>query len=98
MDTDADMPLTSNPRYARFSRRLRGIMLDCIITLTVIAIALLAAALMRNDDFSRVLGWVVVVLLLLYEPVLVSATGGTLGHHFSNLRVVDDHAGGHVSF
>jgi uncharacterized RDD family membrane protein YckC len=36
--------------------------------------------------------------LLLYEPILVSFTGGTLGHYFSNLRVVDERNGGNVSF
>jgi hypothetical protein len=35
---------------------------------------------------------------LLYEPVLVSFTGGTLGHYSTNLRVVDDRSGGNVSF
>ncbi len=72
-------------------------MLDWIITLSVMAGALLIAASARNDDVSRMLGILVVTAMLLYEPVLVSFTGGTLGHHFSNLRVVDDR-GGNVSF
>ena len=38
------------------------------------------------------------IALLLYEPVLVSFTGGTLGHTWTNLRVVDDRHGGNVSF
>ena len=38
-----------------------------------------------------------VTAVLLYEPVLVSFTGGTVGHHLTNLRVVDDR-GGNVSF
>jgi hypothetical protein len=53
---------------------------------------------MANDNFSRALGLVVIVALLLYEPVLVSFTGGTLGHYSTNLRVVDDRSGGNVSF
>jgi uncharacterized RDD family membrane protein YckC len=97
MSFEVDTPTTPGARYARFSRRLRGIMLDWIITLGVIAGALLVAASARNDDVSRVLGFVVVTALLLYEPVLVSFTGGTLGHYFTNLRVVDDR-GGNVSF
>ena len=52
---------------------------------------------MQNDNFSRVLGFSGIAALLLYEPVLVSTTGSTLGHHFTNLRVVDDR-GGNVSF
>jgi uncharacterized RDD family membrane protein YckC len=40
----------------------------------------------------------VIITLLLYEPVLVSFTGSTLGHYFTNLRVVDERSGGNVSF
>ena len=97
MNTEVETPTTSGPRYARFSRRLRGIMLDWIITLSVMAAALLIAASARNDDVSRALGILVVTAMLLYERVLVSFTGGTLGHYFSNLRVVDDR-GGNVGF
>jgi uncharacterized RDD family membrane protein YckC len=97
MSIEAETPAISGPRYARFSRRLRGIMLDWIITLSVIAGALLVAASTRNDDVSRALGILMVTVVLLYEPVLVSFTGGTVGHYFSNLRVVDDR-GGNVSF
>jgi hypothetical protein len=40
----------------------------------------------------------VIVALLLYEPILVSRIGGTLGHYFNNLRVVDKDDGGNISF
>ncbi len=73
-------------------------MLDWIITAAAIAAALLATASSGNDEVSRVVGWAVVFMLLLYEPILVSAAGGTLGHIFTNLRVVDDRNGGNVSF
>jgi len=36
----------------------------------------------------------VVTALLLYEPGSVSFTGGTVGHHLTNLRVVDERDGG----
>ena len=85
-------------RYGRFSRRVRGMMLDWIITLIVIFGAVLVATTVGSDHLSRPLGILVVIALLLYEPVLVSFTGGTLGHYFSNLRVVDERSGGNVSF
>ena len=86
------------PRYARFSRRLRAMLLDWIITLIAIFGAVLLAAWISNDNFSRALGVAVVIALLLYEPVLVSYTGGTLGHYFTNLRVVDARDDGNISF
>jgi uncharacterized RDD family membrane protein YckC len=88
----------ATPLYARFSRRFRGIVIDWAITMAVIFGAVMLAVSVENDNFSRVLGFLVVATLLLYEPILVSFTGGTLGHHFTNLRVVDDRSGGNVSF
>ena len=96
MSSDADLTTKPAPRYARFSRRLRGIVLDWIIGMAMFG-AVLIATTVRSDDFSRALGILVVVALLLYEPVLVSLTGGTLGHYFTNLRVVDERDG-NVSF
>jgi uncharacterized RDD family membrane protein YckC len=86
------------PRYARFSRRLRAMLLDWIVTVVVLFGAVLLAATVSNDNFSRGLGVAVVIALLLYEPVLVSFTGGTLGHYFTNLRVVDERDGGNIGF
>src|SRR5260370_42592600 len=73
-------------------------MLDWVITLIIIFGAVLVATTVGNNNVSRALGILVVIALLLYEPVLVSFTGGTLGHYFSNLRVVDERSGGNVSF
>ncbi|WP_426529462.1 RDD family protein [Bradyrhizobium sp. McL0615] len=60
--------------------------------------AVMLASVVQNDNFSRALGVLVIAALLLYEPVLVSFTGSTLGHYFTNLRVVDERSGGNVSF
>lgn len=98
MSLDTVLPTATTPLYARFSRRFRGIFVDWIIALAAIFGAVLVASAVGNDKFSRALGVAVVAALLLYEPVLVSFTGGTLGHHFTNLRVVDDRSAGNVSF
>jgi uncharacterized RDD family membrane protein YckC len=98
MSVDADMPTPPEPRYARFPSRIRGIVLDWIFAMAILFGAVLVAVSIQNDGFSRTLGFLVVITLFLYEPVLVSLTGGTLGHYFTNLRVVDDRHGGNVSF
>jgi uncharacterized RDD family membrane protein YckC len=59
--------------------------------------ALAVASNAQSDTLARILGVAVVVILLLYEPVLVWRTGGTLGHSWTNLRVIDDR-GGNLSF
>jgi uncharacterized RDD family membrane protein YckC len=60
--------------------------------------AVLLAVSVGSDILSRELGILAVVLLVLYEPILVSRMGGTLGHYFTNLRVVDDRGGGNIGF
>jgi uncharacterized RDD family membrane protein YckC len=98
MNVETEPPLSPEPRYARFSRRLRAMLIDWVFAVFVLFGALLAAASLRDDHLARALGVMVVLVLVLYEPVLVSVSGGTLGHHWTNLRVVDDRDGGHVSF
>lgn len=87
----------ASPRYARFGPRLRGMVVDSTLTLLLIMAALMVSSSLRSDAVSRLLGVTVAASLLLYEPVLVSRFGGTLGHWFSNLRVVDDRNGGNVT-
>jgi uncharacterized RDD family membrane protein YckC len=83
--------------YARFTRRVQGVLIDSIIFMLILAGSLIVAVSLASDNVGRVLGITVVVTWLLYEPVLVSMTGGTVGHYLCNLRVVDDH-GGNVGF
>jgi uncharacterized RDD family membrane protein YckC len=99
--TTVDQPtpeLQGAARYARFSRRLRAVFIDWALTLAVVFGALFIASAMRNDDVSLFLGVAVITIVILYEPVLVSRAGGTIGHYLTNLRIVDNATGGNVSF
>jgi uncharacterized RDD family membrane protein YckC len=98
MSLDAEVPAGGTARYARFGRRLRAIVIDWFLLVVLTFSALSVAAAARSDEISRGLGIFVVIVLVLYEPLLVSLTGGTLGHYFANLRVVDQRDGGNVSF
>ena len=86
------------PAYARFSRRLRGLFIDWILFLLLMVGALFLVTALRSDSVSRYLGFAAIAVFLLYEPVLVSLTGGTIGHYLTNLRVVDDRTKRNVSF
>lgn len=97
MSLDVDAPVLT-PSYARFPRRLRGIIIDWIFSLVLVFGALFIAVSVGSDDVSRMLGILVVLVLVLYEPVLVWLTGGTLGHYLTNLRVVDERNQRNVSF
>ena len=50
-----------------------------MIVMVVLFGAVMLASMVRNDNFSRVLGVLVITTLLLYEPVLVSFTGARSG-------------------
>src|SRR5690242_2381794 len=94
---DAIPQLPSQAQYARFYRRLRGMFIDWVLALVMMFGAVLVAISVGSEMFSRILAVVVVLFFVLYEPVLVSRTGGTLGHWYTNLRVVDDRTGGNLS-
>jgi uncharacterized RDD family membrane protein YckC len=86
------------PRYARFNRRLRAFLIDWIIALALFFGGMFVAVSSGSDAVSRALGIAIIAALVLYEPVLVSSMGGTLGHIAANLRVVDQSHGGNLGF
>src|SRR5690242_1930582 len=98
MSVTADPPIATAaaPSYARFSRRLRGLAIDWIVFSLLLAGVLSLATAQRSDSIGRYLGFSALAIFLLYEPVLVSFTGGTIGHYLSNLRVVDERTKGNV--
>ena len=68
-----------------------------MIAMAVLFGAVALASNISSDNAARALGVAVVIILLLYEPLFVTRFGGTLGHIWTNLRVVDDR-GGNVGF
>lgn len=87
-----------NPKYARFTRRVQGLMYDLMILVVTIALTLFLATASEGIGASRLIGFTGAAIVLLYEPVMVSTLGGTFGHLLRNLRVVDDRTQGNVSF
>jgi uncharacterized RDD family membrane protein YckC len=88
---------SDTPAYARFTRRVQGMMIDYIVISLLIAGALMIAVAFESNSIGRILGFTVAAIWLLYEPVLVSLTGSTLGHRYCNIRVVDNR-GGNIGF
>lgn len=84
------------PAYARFMPRLRALYIDSIIMMVVAFGVLFVAVTLRSDNLARVLGFTIIASWLLYEPLLVSFAGGTIGHRRTNLRVVDDRTQGNI--
>jgi uncharacterized RDD family membrane protein YckC len=87
-----------SPLYGRFSRRLQAVLIDWIVILLLIFGAVFIAVTLDSQSLARTLGFSVAAGWLLYEPLLVSLTGSTIGHYVRNLRVVDNRTGGNINF
>jgi uncharacterized RDD family membrane protein YckC len=75
------------PLYASIPRRIQAVMLDSVL-LVVLLIIGTSVAEMLSPGVARWINRLMILTILLYEPLLVSAWGGTLGHRMLNLRVV----------
>jgi len=86
------------PAYGRFSQRIRAVVIDWIIMMMLLVTAVFVGISTNSDRIGRVLGFAVLGIWLLYEPLLVSVAGSTIGHYRTNLRVVDNRTHGNISF
>ena len=87
-----------NPKYARFTRRVQGLMYDSMIQVVAIALTVSLATAGEGIGASRLVGFAGAAIILLYEPIMVSMRGATFGHALRNLCVVDDRTHGNISF
>lgn len=79
--------MNSDWRYPRFLRRLQAVMIDSIILVSLVMGSLIIAA--SFGVTGRDAAILIVVMTLLWEPLCISITGGTIGHHLIGLRVVN---------
>ncbi|HSL68997.1 MAG TPA: RDD family protein [Longimicrobiales bacterium] len=85
--------------YARFTRRVHALSLDALLYLGAVILMILGAPLFASSAVGQRLFFASFVgFMLLYEPVLVTRLGGTLGHGWANLRVVSNRSGANLSF
>ena len=90
------VPVT--PRvYPTLPRRLWALILDVALLVSgLLAVAIVAPALPGTAASAVLVG--AFLLFVLYEPILVSGAGGTVGHHLMNLRVQRDCAPTRIGF
>ena len=85
--------------YARFPRRLIALAFDGAVCAAVAAVSIAIAVIFEPGQTGRLtLLGSFLAFLLLYDPLMVSLRGATLGHQWANLHVVPDNRDGHLSF
>ncbi|HVU51681.1 MAG TPA: RDD family protein [Polyangia bacterium] len=99
MATEADAPAAAGVPdvvlYARVWPRVKAILVDWFIIMAAFLIAALVGTHVRGAGAAAFVAWLGVWAL--YDPLMVWLTGGTVGHHALNLRVVADRTGGRPS-
>ena len=77
--------------YARIWPRMMAILVDGFVLIGAFVVAALVGANLPGSGGIAFVVWF--AFWVLYDPVMVSRTGGTVGHHIQNLRVVSDRTG-----
>jgi uncharacterized RDD family membrane protein YckC len=86
-------------RYATFTRRFRALVIDNLfLSGASVALFFLGDAVSDVPGATRLMLLLILALVLLYEPLLVSRRGATIGHAVARLRVVDMRTGRWPSF
>ena len=81
--------------YARVWPRAKAILIDGFILALAFLVAAIVGSRLAGAGPVAFIAWVAVWAL--YDPLMVWLTGGTVGHHVMNLRVVSDATGGRPS-
>lgn len=82
--------------YARVWPRTKATVIDGFILLGAFVLAALVGTNINGSGATALLLWG--AFWVLYDPLMVSRTGGTVGHYLQNLRVVSDRTGHHPPF
>lgn len=76
--------------YPRLVRRLRGVFIDGLVV-PIAAMGTLVALSYAGVESTWIRVACPLLVVLLLEPVAVSVTGGSIGHHLTGLRVRKEH-------
>jgi uncharacterized RDD family membrane protein YckC len=90
--------ITTARRYSTFARRMRAMVIDFFVVMSAGIVGMLLLDLVEADLAARAYVILLFGLAFLYDPVLVSTTGATLGHRAVNIRVVDRDADRRIGF
>jgi uncharacterized RDD family membrane protein YckC len=73
--------------YPRLIRRIRALLIDFVIILIVLVLSFLLAGVFEQAS-NLIRAAIAFIPVILYEPLLVSIKGGTIGHQIMGVEVV----------
>jgi uncharacterized RDD family membrane protein YckC len=80
--------------YARLGLRFRAFLIDYFIVVGTFLLSAFVGGKLQDVPGAGALLFVSwAVFAVLYEPVMVWRTGGTIGHHLKNIHVVSERTG-----
>jgi uncharacterized RDD family membrane protein YckC len=79
--------MDATTRYPRLIRRVQAVLIDGVI---IPVLAIFVVMVVGSDGYAgSYAAFAAVLAVFLLEPFLVTATGGTIGHHLRGIRVLD---------
>ncbi len=84
-------------KFPVFSLRLRAYLIDLLFLTFLVYLSAFIVSLL-GDISGAVKGVIFVAIIVLFEPILVSFSGGNIGHHCLGIRVVDAKTHKNINF
>lgn len=83
------------PVFPRLLRRIRASMIDSVVYILIFALWFYTLPYLQNFPGPARIA-LPIMLWLILDTLLVSTTGGTIGHHLMNIKVVDSRSLNHI--
>lgn len=87
--------MNENNTYPRLLRRIQAFFIDGIIIPCALFAAIFVVA--RFELQGIYIAFLGALIIFILEPLLVSTTGGTIGHHMIGIEVKSKKSGGHIN-
>lgn len=86
-----------NQNYSDIPTRIKAVAID---TITLVIFSLGASDIFSNQENPEILYKIItfISIFLLYDPLMVSLFGSTIGHRFCKIEVIDEKSGKKINF
>ncbi len=96
MEVLEDSGLPSQAIYPRLLRRIRAILIDSVILMSILFLWWITLPLFVDMPPTIKIGPLMILLFIL-DPLMVSITGGTPGHHLMGIRIQSAGSGNSIN-